>query len=324
MISAAAASQLLATAPAQTVQGQGKAAPEDAGAPSAIAAADQKIADEKDALGKLQSAASSAKASPSALAKAKLKALQQRLKMLMLMGGDPKMVAREAARIAKEIGQAAKAYADATGGSDSGATSEASSDAAAAQQDATQAASAAQGGDASSPNAQAAGDPSASDPPAIGQAPATDPAATDPSKAGDPAAAGGQAQTQDATKAPQQPPAQTLLPPVITTVGPAAVKTKLPDPIIEEARVLEASAKAIAQAAIQKLKAQHKTGPHAKTEQEDLDKGEADFKAAAKEIYGDTGVPSSGSANDSAGGYDAGGAAVPASPPATSLVSVQA
>src|ERR1700743_226489 len=82
---------------------------------------------------RLQPTSPSPQASPSALAKAKLQALQQRLKMLMLMGGDPKTVAKEAAQIAKEIGQAAKAYADAAGGSDSSAAAEASSATATAQ-----------------------------------------------------------------------------------------------------------------------------------------------------------------------------------------------
>ncbi|HEY3950652.1 hypothetical protein, partial [Phenylobacterium sp.] len=112
---------------------------------------------------------------------------------------------------------------------------------------------------------------------------------------------------------------------VVSDKGPGAVKTKLPDPIIEEARVLEASAQAIAKAALAKLKAQHKTNPDADEEQAELEKGQKDFTAASKEIYGDTGMPSSGSsAPDSSAGYASDGAAAPAAAPAPPLVSIQA
>ncbi|HEX4709387.1 hypothetical protein [Phenylobacterium sp.] len=69
----------------------------------------------RDAVVKLATVSDSAKAARSGAAMAKLESLKQRLKMLMMMGGDPKTVAREAAQIAKEIGEAAKEYAAAGG-----------------------------------------------------------------------------------------------------------------------------------------------------------------------------------------------------------------
>jgi hypothetical protein len=105
-----------------------------------------------------------------------------------------------------------------------------------------------------------------------------------------------------------------------TAAGAGAGKTKLPDPVIEEARVLEASAQAIAKAALAKLKAERKTNPDAKTEADNLEQGQKDFTAASKEIYGDTGEPSA-SATD---GYSAQGQAAAAPSAAAPAVSVQA
>jgi hypothetical protein len=251
------------------------------------------------------------------MAKAKLDALKERLKMLMMMGGDPKTVAKEAAQIAKEIGKAAKDYADASGGSDSSGSSaaaEASSDAASAQQAASSAAGAG-GQAAANPDAAAAAAPTAAAPTpdaAKTDAPKTDapkdpadPGSADPTQTHDPAK----------TKTPSTPQVT-----VKTTNAIVAGKAKLPDPVIEEARALEASAQAIAKAALQKLKAQHKLNPDAKKEQDQLDQGQKDFTAAAKEIYGDTGEPS----DTSGGGYSAQAQPVAAPPPAAPAVSVQA
>src|ERR1700732_4067996 len=99
---------------AQATGGIGASASQPApntAAPAATAAADQKLQQMRDAVVKLKTVGDSAKAARSGAAMAKLEALKQRLKMLMMMGGDPKAVARQAAQIAKEIGEAAKEYA---------------------------------------------------------------------------------------------------------------------------------------------------------------------------------------------------------------------
>src|ERR1700760_1696204 len=106
---------LLAQAAATVKSAASTPAPETA----AEQAADASLQAMKDTVVKLKADASSnsGSATSASMAKAKLQALQQRLKMLMLMGGDPKQVAKESAQIAKQIGAAAKAYADASGGS---------------------------------------------------------------------------------------------------------------------------------------------------------------------------------------------------------------
>ena len=281
----------------------------------AAARADQKIADLRDAVGKLKSTAASAKASPSDLAKAKLAALKERLKMLMMMGGDPKTVAREASKIAKEIGQAAKAYADSAGGSDSGAAAQASSDTAAAQQ-AAAAQGAAQTTAPQAANASDTGNQDAADPSQSADGSKTDAPDTSSAKSDDAGADPAEAKGQD----PAQAQAKAASQPSVAHGGSAAPNAKLPDPVIEEARVLEASAKAIAKAALARLKAQHRNNPDEKTEQANLDQGEKDFNAAAKDIYGDTGVPGGGDASNS---YAADGSA-PAPSADTPLVSVKA
>jgi hypothetical protein len=317
MINAAAASQLMTTAQA-TAASNAKAS--KASPPSSTAAADSKLAAAKDALSRMQATAASAKASPSELAKAKLNALKERLKMLMMMGGDPKTVAKQAAQIAKEIGAAAKEYADSAGGSDTGAAAEASSATASAQQDAASTQGAAQAGAAQaganeSESASNTAEQPVADPAQSAGAQDPDASAADPSKSDDTPTDPAQA------KAPDQAPTegQTTSTPSAPHHG-SAPKSKLPDPVIEEARVLEASAKAIAKAAMAKLKAQHRNNPDAKTEQANLDQGEKDFNDAAKEIYGDTGSPGGGDVADS---YAADGSgAAPAAD--TAMVSIKA
>jgi hypothetical protein len=78
--------------------------------------ADQKLQDLKGAVQTLKTITVSASSQQKSAAAAKLEALKQRLKMLRMMsGGDPKALARAAAQLAKEIGQAAKDYAAAGG-----------------------------------------------------------------------------------------------------------------------------------------------------------------------------------------------------------------
>ena len=268
------------------------------------AAADKQLQSLKDAVVKLDVVVKSAGSAGADIARQKLEALKERLKMLMMMGGDPKTVAKEAAQIAKEIGEAAKDYAAASGaqgGADSGAAAEAAGDTAAAQQDAASAAGAAASQPSDPPDPGSKG--------ASGQAAGTaDPAKPDPSKASaDP----------DPPKATQPQPA----PEPTTAPAPSSSdKSHLPDPVIETARVLEASAQAIAKAALQKLKAQHKHNPDARKEADQLDQGQKDFDAAAKHVYGDTGEPS----GDPSAGYSAQAQPV-ATPPATPpVLSVQA
>lgn len=303
MISAAA-SQFLTTASATGRQAGANAEASSANPFGSTSVADSELAAEKEALSRLKAVSASASAGPSDLAKAKLNALKERLKLLMMMGGDPKTVAREAAAIAKEIGQAAKSYADASGGSDGGAAAEASSEAASAQQAAAGAAA-----QADAAPAQATG----------GQAP-------QPAASADPPKGDGTSADPTAASAPAQPqtPGQAAAQATPQTATGGAHKSKLPDPVIEEARALEASAQALAKAALQKLKAQHKTNPDATKEQAELDQGQKDFTDAAKEVYGnDDGVAGDPSPADAASGYTANGSA-PAPTADAPLVSVTA
>ncbi len=88
---------------------------------SARKAADAKLREAKAALSQLEQSRKSngAKEAQKAAAQEKLQRLKQQLMNLMMMGGDPKVLARQIAKIMKEIGQAAKAYA-AAGGKDGG------------------------------------------------------------------------------------------------------------------------------------------------------------------------------------------------------------
>lgn len=267
MISSALASQILIAV--KTSAGSGASTTSS----PATAAADKKIQDEKDALAKLKALPAQAKATSSGLAKAKLDALKQRLKMLMMMGGDPKTIAREAAQIAKEIGQAAKEYADAAGGSDGGASAEATSDAASAQQDGGGAPSA--GDPAQAPNTVDA-TPQASATKADGST--SD--GKDAASPNDPQASGKSADTKAGT-----------------TSAP-----KGPDPTIEEAKALAAQAKALLKAALQRLKTEHRDNPDGKLEQDKVEQADKDINDAAKTLAADS-APS---------GYTADGAAAAA------------
>jgi hypothetical protein len=85
-------------------------------APTPASADEARNAKTLSALNQLRQSANSDKDAAADAAKKKLEALRQRLRTLMMMGGDPRAVAKEAAQIAKEIGAAAKAYAKASGG----------------------------------------------------------------------------------------------------------------------------------------------------------------------------------------------------------------
>ncbi len=87
--------------------------------PDAGTAAAARLDDAKKAVATMTGIAQSMRQARSGQAKQRLQQLLAQVKMLRMMGGDPKAVAKEAARLAKEIGSAAKDY---TAGADSGVT----------------------------------------------------------------------------------------------------------------------------------------------------------------------------------------------------------
>lgn len=260
----------------QAMGGIGASAPQP-GAPAGAAVADQKLQQMRDAVAKLKTVGDSAKAARSGAAMAKLEALKQRLKMLMMMGGDPKTVARQAAQIAKEIGDAAKEYAAASGG-----TPPPTPTPTASPQVALTAA-----GDAAAPGSAAADAPQATDvtndaaTPTPGAAPSgTSPAHADPKTDPKPAA---------------KPGAKTVAP-----TGPSA-----PDPVIAEAKTLAARAKALLKAAIERAKREHTDATEFKDDQDKVNAAEKDVDDAARTL----------SAADTSASYSASGESVAA--PAT-------
>lgn len=215
----------------------------------AAAAADRKLQDLRDAVGKLKTAADSARSAGADLARQKLEALKQRLKMLLMMGGDPKSVAHEAAQIAKEIGEAAKAYA-AAGGSVS--TSQGAADV-----------------PPSPASADAAASPAPPDAPtAAPDAPAASPANA-PAGPGDDKTA---AKTGPAVM--EEPTAKTIAP-----SGPSG-----PDPFITEAKQLSAQARAILKAAIARARREHADPQDLKEDQAKVDAAEKDVQDAARSL----------------------------------------
>lgn len=185
--------------------------------------ADDKNAKAASALNQLKQSANSDKEAAADAAKKKLEALRQRLKTLMMMGGDPKAVAKEAAQIAKEIGAAAKAYAKASGGAAAGGAGAGALTA----DPAGQTAGATQGGDV-----EGAAD---------GQAPGptADQAGGDATEGADPA-------TQPSVSG------------LATETSAAGGSTE--DPIVKDARKLAASAKELFKAAALQAQRQHKKG----------------------------------------------------------------
>jgi hypothetical protein len=191
-------------------------------------AAKAKLQDFQSALTTLENLHESSNSTAAGLAAQKLEALKQRLKMLMMFGGDPKAIAKEAAQIAKEIGQAAKAYAQAAGGSSSAPAPPAAPDQAA-------------GAEAAAPVDAAAAEAA----PAL--VPDTPPPGASPAEATKPAADGSKTDANaDKPKA---------------AAAPTTSKPSGPDAILEEAKQLAARAKAILKAAIARAKQQQHADP---------------------------------------------------------------
>jgi len=73
------------------------------------------LADAEQVIAQLRSGKSKAAQSRKAEAAEKIKRIKEEIKMLMAMGGDPKMIARQIARLAKDLAAAAREYASAGG-----------------------------------------------------------------------------------------------------------------------------------------------------------------------------------------------------------------
>lgn len=86
---------------------------------------DPRVAQAQAALGNMKDATAQLRSQRRAQAAAKVERLKQELQMLRQMCGDPKQVARAAARIARELAAAAKEYAAAGGAPQPPAESEA-------------------------------------------------------------------------------------------------------------------------------------------------------------------------------------------------------
>ena len=257
---------------AQATGGLGASIPQPA-APANTAAADQKLQQMRDAVVKLKTVGDSARAARSGAAMARLEALKQRLKMLMMMGGDPKTVARQAAQIAKEIGEAAKEYAAAGGGTPAPTpTASPQASAAAATAPGAQATDAAQAADGANDAATATPGGATGAPP-NGTLPAGADTKTDPESAAKPSAK------------------------TTASAGPSA-----PDPVLAEAKTLAARAKALLKAAIERAKREHADPAEFKDDQEKVDAADKDLDDAARTL----------SAADTSASYSASGESVAA------------
>ena len=266
---------MISTAHASSANGvrvpDASSAPNPAPAPSPAeqrraAAEKAKLQDAQSALQTLKTLPASAKSTATNMAAQKLEALKQRLKMLMMFGGDPRQIAKEAAQIAKEIGQAAKDYAQAAGG----------------------------GGSSSS----AAADP-ALDAPAIGDAPET-PAKSDaapttdvdtpndaePPQPGPAAATAAGPPTIQKTSADGSATAPDK-PKAVTDGAPTAGRPSGPDAILEEAKQLAARARAILKAAIARAKAEHADPAELQADESRMSDAEKAIRDAEKAMGSD-------------------------------------
>lgn len=248
----------------------------------------------QSALTTLKGLHDSSKSTAAGLAQQKLEALKQRLKMLMMFGGDPKQIAKEAAQIAKEIGQAAKDYANAVGGGSSSGFAPADLQAANAATGPAPAAG------ALAPTEQAA-TATPQDATAVAATTAPGAAGADPTKAtGD--------NPTDTTKT--DPASATPKP----ATAPGASHGSGPDPVIEEAKQLAARAKAILHAAIAKAKLRHADPAELQRDQNQMSDAEKAIRDAEKVL----------GAGDASAGYSADGQAAAPPPAPAPTVSVQA
>ena len=273
--SLAAAAQALAAANKQA-QAQAKAQAAQS------AAAQAKLQQSQTALTTLKASGKSSSGITAQQAKAKLDALKERLKTLMMLGGDPKTVARQAAQIAKEISQTAKDYADAVGASAASVPAPAPTPTPPAASPTTD------------PNAQAPD----------GQAPAD---ATGQAAGADSQAGSDSSQDAEGSTAPAAASSTSSSAP---SGGGAPLKQ--PDPVIEEAKILAASAKSVMKGAIERARHEHKDDPEFGKDQATMDQADKDIAAAAKIV----------DPPEETGGYTPSAAQVPAADPAPT-VSVQ-
>jgi hypothetical protein len=217
---------------------------------------DHQTQDALAAVKTLSQAGSSAGDAAKGAAMQKLAMLKAQLKTLMMLGGDPKQRAKQAAAIAQQIAAAAAAYAQAGGDPSSLAlpgagvgTSAALAPASAAQSASGQdvpagAPQAPQAGSASAPTPASGADP--------GAVPSTTPAdGAAPANVGIEAGAAGQSGKSSANSSGGEP--------STTPATASGGSSQMDQAFVQEARTLAGQAKAIIQAAEQVLKRQHKT-----------------------------------------------------------------
>ena len=89
----------------------------------------KQLDDGKQAVDQLRAVKNNALQSRKAEATEKIKRIKQEIQMLKTMGGDPRMIARRIAQLARDLAQAAREYASASGGGESSQDNLAASDA---------------------------------------------------------------------------------------------------------------------------------------------------------------------------------------------------
>ncbi len=81
----------------------------------------RQLEDSKSVLAQMEAMKRNMRQAPKADAAQRVARIKEEIRMLKMMGGDPKTVARRIAHLARELGQAAKAYAAAGSGADASA-----------------------------------------------------------------------------------------------------------------------------------------------------------------------------------------------------------
>jgi hypothetical protein len=85
--------------------------------PEKADALERRLEDTKQTEAQLRTAGQTMSQSKKASAAEKVKRIKDQIKMLKMMGGDPKMIARQIAQLARELSSASKEYAEDAGGS---------------------------------------------------------------------------------------------------------------------------------------------------------------------------------------------------------------
>ncbi len=237
---------------------------------------DQQAESALSSLKAMQAGGAKSSAAQKAAARARLDRAKQQLHMLRMVGGDPRSVAQQAARIAKEIAAAAKEYAAAGGAPADAATSGAATNAPAAAKDGEGHAGAKAGADA-----VAAADKTAGEDPAQ----AADKAQQDPGAAQS-AAGGKPGQTASDHDKNGDKPADDKAKPVVDQTAASRGKRDPADlDFIREARALAKQAKAALEHALRDvkkggdLKALRSAGTDA---EKAVDQADKDMAAAAQ------------------------------------------